>query len=341
MWGIHDLTRLGGPSGCGVYRVTMPFDELKRNGWDMGYGAGEPADPQAHRVIVGQRIDKPDSMKRWRRWRAHSRLVYEIDDDLWHVPVTNWMAHPTFQKLEVLDAVETGMMLSNLVTVSTEPLAELARQFNPEVRVIPNFIPGELLTWNRYRPRVWQKRKAKEITRVVIGWRGGGSHTMDVAVIARPVCHVLEHNPRAELHMVGDDFRETIGAPLNRTRFTNWVPIDASNKYFRSLLDWDIALAPLAGTRFDQSKSNLAALEPAALGIPVLASDCEPYRGFVQHGKTGYLIRKPSEWGKRMQELINDDAARAEMGAAAREAAKAWTIESGWKQWAAVYEELS
>lgn len=319
----------------------MPFDALSRHGWDVSYGAGEPANPEQYRIIVGQRLDKPDALRRWRRWRAHSRLVYEIDDDLWHVPVTNWMAHPTFERPEVVDTVETAAMLANVVTVTTEPLAEIMRKFNPEVRVIPNYIPGALLSWNRPRPRVWQRKKGREISRVVIGWRGGASHSLDVQIIAQPVRNVLAGNPRAELHMVGDDFRPSIEAPANRMRHTRWIQVSASLNYYRSLLDFDIGLAPLAGLRFDQSKSNLAALEMAALGIPVLASDCEPYRNFVQDGKTGYLIRKPSEWGRRLQELINDDAARAEMGAAAREVARDWTIESGWRQWAAVYEELS
>jgi glycosyltransferase involved in cell wall biosynthesis len=56
-------------------------------------------------------------------------------------------------------------------------------------------------------------------------------------------------------------------------------------------------------------------MEYAALGIPVIASDREPYRAFVLDGVTGYLVRHEHEWGKRLYELVNDEAMRVEMGA--------------------------
>ena len=64
----------------------------------------------------------------------------------------------------------------------------------------------------------------------------------------------------------------------------------------------------------------MRALEYAARGIPVVASDCEAYRGFVQHGETGFLVRYDHEWGRYLRALVNDEAMRAEMGAAGEEA---------------------
>jgi hypothetical protein len=316
----------GGPSGCGFYRIIQPLDALRDQlGWTTGYAAGEPADLDS-KIIVAQRMDKHAALPFWRRWRAHSRLVYEIDDNVFDVDITNWMAFGAYGKAEVRDAVEHAAQVADMVTVTTEPLAAVMRPFNGNVRVIPNVIPDAVLGMERlHQPKV------------VVGWQGGASHARDLALIAPSLRHVLDkHGKRAELHIRGTDYRETIGRP---GRFTKWIPVAADLDYFRGI-DFDIGLAPLTGTHFDQSKSAIKAIEYAAMGIPVLASDVDPYRDFITGGVNGYLCKRKADWGRRLEELICDDAARQEMGRNARESARAHTMSTGIKRWAAAYEEL-
>ncbi len=330
-WAVHDNgDGEGNPSGCGFYRIVMPFNELKRNGHDVACKCGRPPDPPSWPLIVGQRFDKPEVLREWRRFRAHSRLVYEIDDDIWNVALTNWDAWKTYSRDHHQDAVETAMAIADIVTVTTEPLAQIVRKYNPEVRIIPNFIPEALLTWPR--PVIRETRQSRRNGKVVIGWRGGSSHALDMQVIAAPVRHVLREHKHARLHITGTDFRDTIGVPAD---FTPWVQIDSGLDYYRAIRHFDFGLAPLSGLEFDVSKSNLAALEYAALGIPCIATDLEPYRDFIEDGVTGYLIRRKRDWAKRIAELVNDHAARQEMGAAARRKAAAWTIEGNWQRWLA------
>ncbi len=47
------------------------------------------------------------------------------------------------------------------------------------------------------------------------------------------------------------------------------------------------------------------------------------------------------EFAKRLDELIHDPDARAEMGAAGREQAAGWTIEEGWRKWESAYEQIA
>jgi glycosyltransferase involved in cell wall biosynthesis len=352
IWGIHDFipdydkltaaqhTRVisgdisgvpGHPSGCGYYRITQPFDALNGLGRDCAYAAGEPpGDPREQavaKVIVAQRMDKHAALPHWRRWRAWQRLVYEIDDNVFDVDITNWMAYGAYGKDDVRDAVEQAAACADVVTVTTEPLAAIMRKFSRDVRIIPNVVDDRVLGIDRPRQ-----------PNVVVGWQGGASHARDVALVAPALRHVLDkHRKRAELHIIGTDYRDTVGRD---GRFTQWIPVDSSLAYYRSC-DFDIGLAPLSGTRFDQSKSAIKAIEYNALGIPVLASDCDPYRDFVQDGVNGYLIRRKGDWGRRLEELICDDAARAEMGAKGREIVRAaHTMSTGIKRWQAVYEEL-
>jgi hypothetical protein len=57
-------------------------------------------------------------------------------------------------------------------------------------------------------------------------------------------------------------------------------------------------------------------------------------------GVTGWLVRHEHEWGKRLYELANDAAMREQMGAAAKERARGWVIQDGWKRWADAYRTL-
>src|SRR5262249_58582383 len=92
-WGVHDrvpdyrafsspedFTRedpyaQGGPSGCGWYRIVLPFDELARHGWKTGYAAGTPPRvADEYRLVVAQRMDKHGGLSPWRRMRMRHRL---------------------------------------------------------------------------------------------------------------------------------------------------------------------------------------------------------------------------------------------------------------------------
>jgi glycosyltransferase involved in cell wall biosynthesis len=318
----------------GWYRIVMPLQALAAHGWKIGYEAGRPPPAsESYRVLAAQRLDQPGLLREWRRLSLRHRLVYEIDDDVWSIPQTNWAAYHTYQRDNVLDIMEHAAQIADMVTVTTEPLAEVMRRRtgHPCIRVIPNCVPDELLTLRRNRsPR----------RTVTIGWAGGSSHTMDVAMIAVPVHEFIKRTPRAELHILGIDFRRTFGLSKDRCRYTGWIAASTRGLDYYRALDFDIGLAPLTGTTFDQSKSSIKVAEYFALGIPVLASDCEPYRGVVIDGVNGYLIRKRGDWARRLRELTEDDAAREEMGAKARETARAHTIGAGWRKWASAYEEL-
>jgi glycosyltransferase involved in cell wall biosynthesis len=77
---------------------------------------------------------------------------------------------------------------------------------------------------------------------------------------------------------------------------------------------------------------GLAAIEAAACGTPVLASDSEGLRDAVRHGETGFLIPHSDveAWARRMTEILTDAPLRTRMGAAAHEWARNfdWDVEA-------------
>jgi len=73
---------------------------------------------------------------------------------------------------------------------------------------------------------------------------------------------------------------------------------------------------------------GIAAVEAAACGTPVLASDAEGLREAVCDGTTGFLIphRDVHAWARRMVQVLTDGALRGRLGTAAR----AWARRFDW-----------
>jgi glycosyltransferase involved in cell wall biosynthesis len=313
--------------GGGYYRIRMPLEELGRHGHetsceparsDLGAGGAD--------VVVGQLIGGyhyPEVIHPW--WRSlykHSKLVYEIDDNPFEIECHN-PAFAAYGSLNARDSIAHCIEIASLVTASTDPLAEVMRKFNPNVVVLKNRIDEHMLAIERPRRE-----------RVTVGWAGGASHLRDIKVCAYGLRKTLQHFPDVDAHFIGPDFTYLIRGPV---RHTPWA--EKTTDYYK-LIDFDIGLAPLEATVFAQSKSHIKALEYAALGIPVIASDVAPYRDFVVDGVTGWLVRRDHEWASRMRELICDEAMRTEMGAKAKQVAAEWTIQRGWQEWESAYQSI-
>lgn len=316
VFGFHD------GHACGYYRILLPLREMDAAGHSVDVNHGYSDRCEDRRIIVGQRISRGEALPIWRRLAARHKLVFETDDDVftidsWNVGAS--LAHTP----EVIDATQFAATAAHMVTVSTEPLAEVMRRYNDNVVVLPNHIDGALLDIERPRR-----------DRVTVGWAGGDSHLRDFEMVAPALKRFLARNPYVDFHNIGTSYLRPMKLP---GRHTPWAA-DIFD-YYRSV-DFDVGIAPLADMPFNRSKSHIKAVEYAALGIPVIASDVEPYRDFVVDGATGWLVRHEHEWGKRLYELTHDAAMREEMGAAAKERARGWVIQDGWTKWADAYRTL-
>ena len=59
----------------------------------------------------------------------------------------------------------------------------------------------------------------------------------------------------------------------------------------------------------------------------------------MEHGKTGFLVKYDHEWTKYLHILSSDADLRRKMGEAAREKARAWTLEGTIDRWKAALTE--
>jgi glycosyltransferase involved in cell wall biosynthesis len=313
-------------AACGRIRILQPAEQLKLHGHDVTTSVDWESGKEnilSSKILVGQRLSRLEGAELWRSLKPGRQLVYELDDDFWHIDPSNlgaYLRHGVTHQF----AMETIIEQSDLVTVSTYPLAEVVRPHNSNVRVLPNCIDGRIL--DMVRPRHPDK--------IVIGWAGGDSHVRDLALVIPTLRRLLNQNRNVEFHTIGADFLTLFKVP---GRHTPWQE-DLFDLY--RAMDFDIAIAPLTNTIFNQSKSGIKAMEAMALGIPVVASDVEPYRGVVKDGITGFLVRERHKWMGKLRELINDPDLRERMGQAGKRAAGKMTIQTGWKGWEDAYASL-
>lgn len=319
--------------GCAYYRIIKPMEALSttllsQETWGTKYGRSLPNGWQDYDVIIGQRVCMSDGdgggpADLWANEITNDRhvlSVYEVDDDLLNVDPSNPAAE-FFNDPATKQNIKLCAQKADLVTVSTEPLREQMLKWNPNVRVVPNFIDHDVLD-------IW--RKQPDPDKVVIGWCGSPTHEMDFAPMGEELGITMGMLPQTRFMTIGGNF--THGLPIDRVRALGWI--SKPRKVYDQIAKFDIGIAPLVPHVFNESKSYIKALEYAALGIPTVASNVGPYKDFVEHGVTGFLVDKPGDWMEYITLLVKDTDLRERMGENARNKANRYTIQGNIWRWA-------
>ena len=112
-------------------------------------------------------------------------------------------------------------------------------------------------------------------------------------------------------------------------------PHHVLSSYYRAA---DIVIVPSRSESF-----GLVALEAAACGTPVVASAVGGLLSLVDDGRTGRLItgRDPADYAVAMAEILDDDALRHAMGAAAVRHAASYTWRAAAQRLLRLYDELA
>ncbi len=97
-------------------------------------------------------------------------------------------------------------------------------------------------------------------------------------------------------------------------------------------LNLDLALVPLEINQFNECKSNLRLLEIGTCGVPIIATNIEPYRCNLP---VTLVENRFKEWMNAVQAYINDEDLRHRQGDALREAVhQEWYLrDAGLDEW--------
>ena len=229
-----------------------------------------------------QRLKYPDDLaKQQELLRRGYLIVAEIDDD----PLF-WPEHPENRFVTFRSA--------HCVQTSTEYLANILREFNPNVGVFPNQL-ATLPPQRFFAP-----------DRPVTVFFGAFNREKDWEPIMPALNRVLaKYEKHVRVVVVYDKLF------FDQLQFANkqFIPLCPYEQYLKILSSVDIALLPLRDTRFNRCKSDLKFIQCAARGAVVLASPTV-YADSVTDGVTGILYENESQFAERLQQLIEAPAWR-------------------------------
>lgn len=263
------------------WRVQRPFARLAEQGADVATcwlnEDERPTISPYGRLVILQRVVKhgtPDEVAAWvesLRDAGTLAVVFEIDDDEISPACIDWMRQAGglesvgIARLEAerLALVNT-LRACDAVTVSTEPLAEVVRQYTDRpVYVVPNAID---VAWFRDRLAA-RPAWADHLT---IGWAGGRRPDADIEPMAVAWGRIARHHPQVRFVVAGWQpdciYREV--DDIDRIVRLPWQALDDYPRAYQV----DIGCTPLAMSDFNRCKSPIKAWEYGLAGAAVVAS---------------------------------------------------------------------
>lgn len=266
-------------------------------------------------------------------------IVFDNDDNDIELPSFHGL-YKTYQDQEIPQKVRESIQAADAVTTTTPYLANVLSKVSgrDNVYILPNCIQLTDPTWR------FPRTKSDTIR---IGWAGGSSHAKDLTVLDGVMDEIYRrYGDRVQFVLGGYDTRgtyvwwdtegnwheraiedhESIWVKMSDTLFGNTpkrthrvmrtLPINQYGFHYSQL---DIGVVPLQDIEFNRSKSELKLLEYGAYGVPVVASDVEPYSNAVRDvpgvvplvpDKSGQVKR----WVNELSSLIEDPVYRIEQG---------------------------
>ena len=226
-------------------------------------------------------------------------FVFDFDDAIF-LPAPRATAS-YFSLLKYPQKTATSCRLAAHVLAGNSYLADYARQFNPDVSVVPTTIDLD-----KYRVAPSPPHEEP-----VIGWTGSHS-TFPYLAQLLPVLRQLAARHRFRLRVIGASFQKLEGLE------SEVLPWRASTEV-EDIRGIDIGIMPLPDDPWTRGKCALKALQYMALAIPTVCSPVGVNSEIIQHGENGFLASTNKDWIGRLSELLRSPELRVRLGTAGRE----------------------
>jgi glycosyltransferase involved in cell wall biosynthesis len=312
----------------------LPADALARRGIatrilpSRAVGAG--AWPRGSIVVAMMGSAATVLQHRHRR----DRVVLVVPDDVWALTPQ----HAAELGLDpsalpaVVEQLTAQVEQAAAIAVTAEALVEIVRPLNTTVFLVPFAAPEP--AWPKPVP------KRPEVRR--IGWAGSRGGRESDFVVLRDAYRRLARRPEVRFTFWGA-WPSWVHELEPRVEVLPHELIESSAYYAKlAALRFDIAVAPIAATRLNESRSRAKFLEAAVgAGAPLVASDVVgPYRRLAAAGAPILTVPNDSEaWCAALDALLDQPDQRAAITAAARAwVAKEATIETVADDWCRVIE---
>lgn len=256
------------------------------------------------------------------------KLVLDIDDYFLELdkgnPANKKMGREKLDRENKRAMLATNLSFCDAITVSTVPLKKKLQDHirtvhNVEVPifVIPNY--NDITDWN-YTKATGDK--------IVIGYSGGLSHSDDLNLVLPAIKEIMEKYPEVSFQLMGQV--DLAGAKgifgrwkrelRSRVLLMNATRTQPEYPAYLAEAPWDIGIAPLIDSPFNECKSSIKFFEYSSYKIPVVASRVYPYSKdvfgtpVIEHEETGLLCDNHRDWVDNLSRLIEDKKLREKLG---------------------------
>lgn len=256
--------------------------------------------------------------------KSKAKVIFDFDDAIWlpNVSINN-------RKLKLLKKPSKTQKLINyadMVFAGNDFLANYARQYNGQVRVIPTTIDT-----NYHLPT----EKNADRKQVTIGWTGSQTTLQYLELIQGALLRLKqEFGEGIHFKIICDRAWEPKGLEVENVKWNREEEI-------RQLQSIDIGLMPLTNDEWSKGKCAFKALQYMAVGIPSVISPVGVNREIIQEGINGFTAIAQDEWFQTLSKLINDAQLRKQIGIEARAyVVENYSVEAHKKRYLRYFEEI-
>lgn len=232
----------------------------------------------------------PERMLRW----LGAKLVFEYDDAI-------YLTRFHQQKIPSLMKLSAGVVVGNHV------LATYAKQFSPNVTVIPTVVDTNRFTPQRFPNNGDRRRINQPVTVVWIGL----AYNFPYLEVLVPALQRLQREVQARFRVVSSRPPKLPGVNVE------FVPWELQTEV-ASLQDAHIGVMPLPDTEWARGKSGLKLLQYMTVGLAAVASPVGVNQEIITPGENGLIASTPQEWSDHLLRLCHDADLRIRLGEAGR-----------------------
>lgn len=188
------------------------------------------------------------------------------------------------------------------VIVGSHYLHDWAKQYNPNVHIVPTSVAFE-----KYQK--YTRDYSVKNNKLVIGWVGGANwHVENLRLLVPVFQKLVQDSIPFKFVLVGSSKNQTVYDMFQQIRGLDIQCIDA--------LDWtdptavpsmiqtfDIGVMPLVDTVSTRGKCAFKAIEYMACGVVTIVSAVGENPYLVQDGETGFLANNTEEWVEKIKRV--------------------------------------
>jgi glycosyltransferase involved in cell wall biosynthesis len=282
---IH--AHIPGLAAHGIAIEAIPADEF--HDWDSARGFDG--------VVVQKKLLRSGAVRRLRR--SARRLVYDVDDAIWH---PHGRPHHWLTQLRTTHRLKAIARAADLCLAANQVLARQLRTWARRVEVLPMCLDGSL----------WRPTPRPPTGRVRVGWAGAPGNLPYLEALEPALIAAAQAAPEVEWAVLCG-------------RAPRFHRLQAEHVAWQPGLEpgvvatFDVGLLPLPDNPFAAAKSPIKGLQYLACGVPVVASPLEATRELFHETEAARWAVAPEDWTRHLVSLVRDTATRQALGRTSRQ----------------------